>query len=341
MARTVLFEGPDLSSHQGVVDMKQVKTAGCKWVALRAGYGKNNIDQKYVNNATACYNLEINTMLYWFSYGLDEQMAANEGGYAVEQAKKYWEKCPIAFDLEYDTIRYARTKGVEIGRDLATKMAISFLRVVKENGYIPVLYTNRDYLRNYFDLDAITAAIGDVYVWYARYGLTNLPVSEENIPDIWQYTSKGSLAGVSGNVDLNRYYTDFNSVSIRVEEISTSKTCNLNILAFQKAANADGYRDVNGKALVEDGIDGTKTQYVRRQIVLKTKKVGLWNITISYGKVVEWVQTRCSEILGITLDINGEYDAATRKAVKEVQEKLSLEVDGIAGYNTIQALFYN
>lgn len=341
MSREVLFEGPDISVYQGVVDMKRIRNAGCKMVALRAGYGKNNIDQRYIANAQALYNLGIPGMLYWFSYAFTVAMAAMEAVYAIAQAKKFWKKCPIAFDGEYDTVRWARTQGVEIGKTLMTDMAIAFLVKVKEEGFIPVLYTNRDYILNYFDLDRIAAAVGDFYIWYARYNMDELPAAEQDIPDLWQYTSKGKLDGVNGNVDMNRFYVDFTTLCVPVEQDKSSTTCNINIQNFQKAANADGYLDSKGRKLDEDGIDGANTQYVRKQILLRIKKEGARYVTISQGEVVRWVQTRCNEILGTSLELNGEYDAETRAAVLQVQEKLNLEVDEIVGYNTIQALFYN
>ena len=72
------------------------------------------------------------------------------------------------------------------------------------------------------------------------------------------------------------------SVPAQKEEI-----CNINIQNFQKAANADGYRDAQGRKLVEDGKDGPNTQYVRRQICLQAKRFGL-NYTVgSTGAVVK------------------------------------------------------
>ncbi len=336
MSKTVKNEGPDLSYHNGTVNIKQIRDAGYKRIALRAGYGKNNTDQKFPVNALACYNLGVSTMLYWFSYALNVSMAAEEGKYAVEHAKNYWEKCPIAFDLEYDSINYARKNGVSITRAVATDFAIAFLQEVKSAGYIPVIYTNKDYLENYFDMNRITEEVGTVYVWYARY-VSNLSASEEDTADIWQYTSSGSIPGVSGKVDMNKYMTDFDDVKV----VDKPTSCNLNILDFQKAANADGYRDQDGKELKEDGIDGPKTQYVRRQINLKAKRVGLiWKVG-SEGAVVAWHQTRCNEILGHENNVDGKFGKDTRTETMELQKKLGLVVDGISGYDTIQSLFYN
>lgn len=331
--KKILYKGPDISYHNGNVDIKRVRDAGYRRVGIRCGYGKNNIDQKFAKNALACVNLGELVMLYWFSYALDADMAAQEARYCIAQAAKYWKSCPIAFDLEYDTVRYARTKGVNIEKKLATNMAIAFLKEVKEAGYIPVLYTNKDYTKNYFDIERIQKEVGHVYVWYARY-TGSLPAAEENIPDIWQYTSKGKIDGVNGNVDMNNFFTDFN---IQEEAVQKPATCNINILNFQKAANADGYKDQLGQPLVEDGIDGSKTQYVRRKILLKMNglRVG------STGKVVEWVQNRLNEILEYNLKIDGRYGSKTKHAVKQFQKKYGLAIDGKAGYNTIQGMFYS
>lgn len=338
MSRKVLYEGPDISYHQGTVDIKRIRDAGCKRVGIRAGYGKNNVDQKYIANAQACYNLNVCVMLYWFSYAYTVAMAAAEAGYAIVQASKYWKKnCPIAFDFEYDSVNYARKKGISLDKSMVTDMAVVFLKEVKAAGHIPVIYTNRDYLRNWFDMDRITKELGIVYVWYARY-TDVLPVNEENIADVWQYTSKGKLPGVSGNVDMNRFYTDFNREPVKAER---EDTCNINILNFQKAANADGYRDQNGKPLKEDGKDGPKTKYVRKQIALKAKRTGFGYKTGSTGYVVKWWQGRCNEILGHTQKEDGLYGKNARKETLTLQERLSLKEDGIAGYNSIQAVFYN
>jgi lysozyme len=336
MSKKVLYEGPDISKHNGNVDIKRVRDAGYKRVGIRAGYGKNNVDQKYVTNALACFNLSVKVLLYWFSYAYTIAMATAEAGYAITQAGKYWKGCPIAFDFEYDSVNYARKNGVNITKQLATDMAIAFLRAVKDAGYVPVIYTNRDYLNNYFDMYRITAELGTVYVWYARYTLA-LSSSEIDMADIWQYTSSGSIPGISGKVDINRFYTDFDEDIPADREENT----NINIQDFQRAENLDGYRDASGAKLIEDGKDGPKTQYVRKQIALKAKKIGKTYITGSSGSVVSWWQTRCNEILGHSQAVDGKYGKTARADTLILQKKLNLAADGIAGYNSIQAVFYN
>lgn len=336
MSKKVLYEGPDISKHNGIVDIKRVRDAGCKRIGIRAGYGKGNVDQKYISNALACFNLGVKVLLYWFSYAYNTAMAEAEAGYAIAQAAKYWKKCPIAFDFEYDSVNYARKNGVRITKELATDMAIAFLKVVRDAGYVPVLYANRDYFDNYFDMARITAELGTVYVWYARY--TSALKSGEDDIAVWQYTSTARIPGTRGNVDMNRFYTDFAEDEVKVDR---QDKVNINVLDFQRATNMDGYRDAAGNRLVEDGKDGPKTQYVRRQINLKAKKSGKTYVAGSTGHVVKWWQRRCNEILGRQQTIDGRYGPTARTDSIALQRRLSLKVDGIAGYNSIQAAFYN
>ena len=336
MGRIKKGEGPDISYHQGVVNIKRVRDAGYRRIGIRAGYGQNNIDQKYIANAHACYNLGVDVVLYWFSYAYTPAMAAAEAEYAAAQASRYWKRCPIAFDFEYDSVNYARKNGINVTMQLATDMAISFSEEIKAAGFIPVIYTNRDYAKNYFDIEKIAAEVGEVYVWYARYSST-LSASEADAADSWQYTSSGRIPGVAGKVDRNRFYTDFD----RTETADRDEKCNINILDFQRAANADGYRDAQGKKLAEDGIDGPRTQYVRKQINLKAKRVLLLWRAGSSGSVVKWWQRRCNEILGHTQNVDGVYGKISRSETIELQKRLNLSQDGIAGYNSIQAAFYN
>lgn len=338
MSKEMKFEVPDISVHQGNVDFKSVRNAGYSKVFLRAGYGKNNVDQKFAANALACYNLSIPVAVYWFSYATDEEMAAKEAQYAIAQTEKYWKGCPIAFDLEYDTRRWAATQGVNIDKARATAHAIAFLKVVSAAGYIPVLYTNRDYMKNYFDWSKISEAAPGTKLWFALYS-NSIPDSELALADLWQYTSKGSIPGISGNVDLNKVYMDI--WGSKVENVERPADVNLYVKSFQAAANADGYCDGSGNKLKEDGIDGTNTQYVRKQINLKAQQVKpLW-VQRSVGVVVAWVQQRLNEIMGADLVVTGEYDAYTVQAVQDFQTKYNLTVDKIAGYNTIQAMFWN
>lgn len=201
----MLKQGIDISARQGNIDWDQVKNC-IEAIIIRAGYGKNNIDQKWVPNVEAVRDSSLDVGAYWFSYAYTADMAYMEGCYAANAVKNKFgdRQIPIAFDLEYDSVAYAAKKGVKIGRAEATLFAIRFLTAVKEFGYRPMLYTNIDYIRNYFDLGVIRAAIPDLLLWVACWGSEP---KDYNMA-VWQYSSKGSVAGIIGNVDMDEVYVD-------------------------------------------------------------------------------------------------------------------------------------
>lgn len=333
------YTGIDISVHNGNVNVKRVRDAGYKRIIIRAGYGKNNVDQRFISNAEACVNLSEPAGIYWFSYALNEEMAAKEAVYAVTQAKKYWSRCPVAYDLEYDTVSYARKNGVSIGKAQATAFAVAFLKEVIAAGYIPVLYTNKDYVKNYFDIPAVEKALGQrIYIWYARY-TSSISAEEKAACHIWQKSSTGRVDGISGNVDINEFYTDFETV-ISPDAGEKKTVCNLNILEFQKAANLDGYTDQDGNKQKEDGVDGPKTQFVRKKVNLKSVKGENGHRTYSKGNLVKYWQTRLSE-MGYQTDIDGSYGPDTREKTIAMQKDYGLSADGVAGYNTLSTSFYN
>lgn len=194
------LKGIDVSEHQKSIDWNQVKTSGVQFAMLRGGYGKNNIDKYFHANAKGAIAAGIPIGMYWFSYALNVDMARNEAKYAVSLAKQYKITWPIAFDLEYDTVSYAAKNGVTITKDMATQMAKAFCEEIKAAGYTPMNYTNPDYLNRYFDRDQLPYD-----TWLAQYA------SQASISDmtIWQYSSSGSVPGVSGNCDVNHGYKNY------------------------------------------------------------------------------------------------------------------------------------
>ena len=342
MSRKILYKVPDISVYQGDVNFKELKKNGIRGLFIRAGYGKNNIDQKWVKNVQACYNLGLSASPYWFSYALNESMSRNEADYCINAAEKYYKECAIVFDQEYDSINYMRKKGVTPTKQLVNDIAVAFLKRVVERGHKPILYTNRDFIKNWYDMNYINKKVGvKVELWFAYYS-NNEPTEVSNSSVIaWQYTSKARIPGISGNVDMNNIYTDIFKSTAANSESPVTQTKNINIVEFQKATRLDGLTDKNGKLLETDGKDGPKTQYVRKNINLRAKKVGLVYKSGSSGNVVIWWQTRLNEILGKNLKVDGYYGNETRKATIEFQKKFKLKQDGIAGYNSIQTAFYN
>lgn len=203
----------DLSTHNGLVNWDKLKEEGVEFVMLRAGYGRNNIDERFYDNASACVRLGIPFGIYWFSYALSEQMAEQEAEYAIAAVSKYRLRCPISYDLEYDTVRYASTKGITIDKTLATKMVDAFCGRVERAGFEAWNYANKDYLQRMFD----STLLNKYSLWFARYN--DAPGRTSMV--MWQRSSSGTVNGIAGRVDLNYAYRELESIGHEAEALDT------------------------------------------------------------------------------------------------------------------------
>lgn len=198
-------KGIDVSEHNGVIDWEKVKASGVEFAMIRAGYGKT-VDKQFHRNAGECNRVGLPCGIYWFSYALNAVGAAQEAAVCLETIKPYQIDYPVAFDLEYDSVNYAQKLGVYIGTGLASDNARAFCRAVRNAGYHVVNYANPDYLNRYFD-DAVKT---EFPIWLAQwpYGTPDLTAPPKTC-DIWQYSQKGSVPGISGPVDLDVCYAEY------------------------------------------------------------------------------------------------------------------------------------
>ena len=218
------LRGIDVSEHQGVINWEKVK-GNIDYAMLRAGYGRNNIDKQFIRNIKECNRLGIPVGIYWFSYAWSVEMAKNEAKYALEAIKPYRVYYPISFDLEYDTLNYAKKNGVTINERLATDMINAFCSVIEQNGYKAMNYANPDFINNKFYNSEVKYPL-----WLAWYGVSEDKAKAYN-PSMLQYSESGSISGIGTNsVDLNYCYEDFLKSNFVLENATTKNvTTELNI----------------------------------------------------------------------------------------------------------------
>ncbi len=197
-------KGIDVSVHQGTIDWDKVKAAGIEFAMIRAGYGNNNIDGQFRRNMTECNRLGIPCGVYWFSYALNADQAAREAQQCLAAIKPYKVEYPVCFDLEYDTVRYAKDNGITIGKALATAFVKAFCAAVENAGYYAMNYCNQDYSKNMLDMDAL----GGFDLWYAWYNDS----CNRSDAGMWQYSSSGKVSGIAGPVDLDYSFKDYAAI---------------------------------------------------------------------------------------------------------------------------------
>lgn len=192
--------GIDVSTHQGNISWGEVK-GKIDFAIIRAGYGKNNIDARAKQNVQGCEANGIPFGLYWFSYAYTVEMARKEAQYLLAFVKGHTPLLPLYFDFEYDSDTYAKKNGVTVTKKLLCEMATAFCEELENAGYYAGIYANNDYVKNKYGEDIFKR----YDLWFARWGCEKPGRSVH----LWQYTDKGRVSGINGNVDKNYAYIDF------------------------------------------------------------------------------------------------------------------------------------
>lgn len=194
------LKGIDISQHQGSnIDAKKVKKAGIDFVIIRQGYRKQ-IDKHFLTNVKKFKEANIDIHgVYHFAYPLNRNDAIEEAKSCIKNVQKagLGKDIIIFYDFEYDTVDDAKEKHVKLTRTDCINFTNAFCDYIKSKGYKTGFYLNQDYYKNWYD----TATIKKYIVWLADYNAT------PHYDCIYhQYSSKGKVNGISGNVDINFYY---------------------------------------------------------------------------------------------------------------------------------------
>ena len=202
-------KGIDVSQWQGTIDWEKVKAAGIEFAMIRAGYGRNNIDPQFKRNISECNRLGIPCGIYWFSYAYTEAMAIREAEYALAAVEPYKLEYPIAFDYEGASVDYAKKNGVVPDKAHVTALANAFCGRIEQAKYYAMVYTNPAYLSQYYD-----SYVPKSYdIWLAQWPANPDPAAKPaQAGGIWQYTNSGTVAGISGRVDMDAAYYDYPAI---------------------------------------------------------------------------------------------------------------------------------
>ena len=199
--------GIDVSKWQGKIDWQKVKQSGIEFAFIRIGYrGENGIVYKDDN---ADYNIQqaqkagVLVGVYFFSTAVSEAEAKEEAEWTLQAIEGYKISYPVVYDCE--GYKNSTSRMFDLSAEERTANAFAFLQTVKDAGYDAMFYGARGEISNeaYWDI----AKIEKKYkVWVAHYAAVAYP--EKDKPDYdgkcaaWQYTNKGRVSGVSGNVDM-------------------------------------------------------------------------------------------------------------------------------------------
>lgn len=194
------IKGIDVSSYQKKPDWKKVKQSGVKFAILRI-HQRSGIDTSFEHNYKGCIDNGILVGGYKLSYATTVAEAEKEAEETLSVLKGRKLDFPIFYDLEWEMQRKFSKSKLET-------IALAFLRKIHSAGYKVGIYSNVDWFNN-----LLTPAMRDYDCWIARYPANdNGKVVERLRPAQgigWQYSSKGKVPGINGNVDMDVFYKDY------------------------------------------------------------------------------------------------------------------------------------
>ena len=194
-------QGIDVSEHQGRIDWDAVKASGIDFAILRVGFGApsfgGRVDYQFNRNISECERLGIPYGVYVYSYAFDNQQAADEASMVIDCLSGHNPRLPVYYDLEDKTIiADGRQSGI-------ASRAQTFCNKISSVGYKPGIYANLNWFNNILTDPVFKSGSWDH--WIAQY---NSQCHYTGSYSFWQYTSRGKVSGISGNVDMNYAYVD-------------------------------------------------------------------------------------------------------------------------------------
>ena len=202
--------GIDVSAYQNrsipskTIDWNVAKNDGVEFVFARIGFrgtgsGTLNSDAFYAQNIDGAMAAGLDTGVYFFSQAITVAEAVEEANYVLSLLGGRKLTAPIAYDWEMHDSTY-RVYGTSSA--MATACAKAFCETIEAAGYQAMVYTSSYVAYNKFDLSVLSK----YPVWYPEYKSASSTALYPQLyyrPNYWQFTSKGSVAGLSGNVDCN------------------------------------------------------------------------------------------------------------------------------------------
>lgn len=192
--------GIDVSRWQGDIDYTQVKEAGVEFVIMRMGVQSGSkkdleMDSFYKKNIENAKNAGLKVGVYLYSVALNQDKAREQAKWVVKNLNGMKLDFPIAYDWE--NWQYIREYNVSI-HDLNMNFE-AFADELNKNGYDTMLYSSKYYLNHIWNNRK------DYPVWQAHYA-DQTEMDKNGI--MWQFSDKGKVPGITGNVDLDIYYLD-------------------------------------------------------------------------------------------------------------------------------------
>lgn len=280
-----MLKGLDLSEHNGNVDFTKVKNSGISFVILRVGWigNKENhtLDKKfeeYYNNAKA-NGLKVG--FYVYSYVENETAMLSAINWIRNKISGKTRELPIFLDVEDKQIS-------GLSKELQTNLCKYFCDNFENSG----VYANLDWFNNKLNVSELI----NYKIWLAQWTSASSHSADFKV-DLWQYTSKGKVDGITGKVDMN--------YCLNCEENTEQITGQLSLIDIANAVIRGEFG--NGEE----------------------RKTRLKNAGYNYDEV----QAKVNELMGVS---GVTYKVKSGDTLSEIAQKFGTTVSNLASLNNIK-----
>lgn len=190
--------GIDVSSYQGKPDWNRVKVDFAIF-RITERYG---VDFSFEYNYANC---KASKGVYKFSYALNLAEIKQEAVNVVNTLAGRPLQFPVFLDLEWEQQK-------KLSKTTLYQMIEAFREIIIKAGYRFGIYCNVDWYKNYIP-EQTKAKNYDF--WIASYPAKDTGKVQERLKPSygvgWQYSSKGTVDGIQGSVDMDVFYKDYES----------------------------------------------------------------------------------------------------------------------------------
>lgn len=196
--------GIDVSKWNKDIDWKKVKDAGVEFAIIRVGYRGSKSgylvqDPYFEKNIKEATEAGVRVGVYFFTQAITPAEAVEEASMVLMLCKEYKIAYPMFIDTE-GAGGAGRADG--LSKEIRTAVCKAFCETIDNAGFNGGVYASKSWLNNNLDMSQLS----EYSIWLAQY---SKQATYEGDYGMWQYTSAGTLDGISTLVDFNVSFMDY------------------------------------------------------------------------------------------------------------------------------------
>lgn len=266
------MKGIDVSEANGNIDFNKVKESGIDFVIIRVGWignKENHTLDKYFNqNYEKAKNAGLKIGFYVYNYSKSTEAIKCGVNWVLNNIKGKTFDYPVFIDMEDSSLLVCKNLNL---------LCVEFCNIINSKGFKSGIYANLDWFKNKLNINELL----NYKIWLAEWNGKENHTANFKV-DMWQYSSKGKIEGIVGNVDLNKCLNcianeeeitgnNENKGGFEVKVYQNGSTretvfqdvnCKTPIGYLNPRETAECYGIIDNKAIVVYKIDGTNNKKV-------------------------------------------------------------------------------